>query len=142
MNIRYIAILAWFLATPSFAAGNTPPRCAPDFSRAAEAYVAAELGPRLEAQIAAMNEPLCEEREDMANLVIIAGAASAVPLYAILHMHATKDGALVSAANFDSNAPWKIDVPEETWRREWCAMLRTVYPRDFIDQCADRFQGE
>ncbi|HSE35183.1 MAG TPA: hypothetical protein VLB83_03595 [Candidatus Paceibacterota bacterium] len=142
MNIRYIAILAWFLALPSLAAGNASPRCAPDFSRAVEAYVAAELGPRLEAQIAAMNEPLCEVREDMANLVIIAGAASAVPLYSIVHMHIAKDGALVHAAKFNSNDPWKIDVPEEAWRREWCAMLRTVYPRDFIDQCADRFQGE
>lgn len=142
MNFRYLAAIACAAASPAIAAGSGSPRCAPDLSRAAQAYVAAELGPRLEAEIAAMNEPLCEAHEDMANLVIIAGGGSAVPLYAIVHMHVAKDGTLVNAANFNSNDPWKIDVPGETWRREWCAMLRTVYPRDFIDQCADRFQSE
>lgn len=133
-TLLIVAILLFgSIATASKAA----PACAPDFSRAVQTFVEGHFGPRMEAAIAAMNEPLCEEKEDMANLVVLAGSGSAIPLYAIVHMHVAKDGSFGSAANFNSNAPWKLSVPDNAWRDEWCAMLRTIYPRDFIDQCAD-----
>lgn len=138
-KITLAAGFLWaFLLMPRLSGANTPtPECASKILSAAFELVERDFPGReyRGLTIPAMNDAICEGEEYMANIVIVVELVSGKNLsysYAIFHIHVSPGGKLVSAANF--LPVWQPsqseDQSEDGWRRDWCDIIKSVYPEE------------
>lgn len=86
----------------------------------------------------AHNDILCEDPENMANVVIVVHLKNGDSRYGIFHLHWRADGSLPFIPDsFSGDPDWTPMRHEGDWRREWCGFLVYVYPENTCEQNSD-----
>ncbi len=75
------------------------------------------------------NDVLCENPENMVNVVIVVTVSDTKKQYGVFHLHYNHNGSIPRApASFIDESTWTTFTNDNGWRAVWCDLIRFVYP--------------
>lgn len=112
-------------------AGETEKQCETLLPIAVENLVHQVFGKDITHELKTYNDVLCEDPEDMANVVIVVSVHNREKQYGIFHLHYNHDGSIsrIQSSFFDEQT-WITFTQENEWHAQWCEIIRSVYPEE------------
>lgn len=135
LYLSFIVLVLYFTAAGDVFS-QSKRACFLNIKQVVEQYVEIEFSRtygKYSHNILAVNDILCEELEDMANIAILVIISPEESYFGIFHIHFLIDGTFKSAESFQ-DVLWTKPKNNNEWKILWCELIMYVYEEELEEQ--------